>query len=422
MTETVTTRPAREAAIDPAIWPDVVAIPRRAIHAAAAERLTKRAVTSLPLRVTTADGQRFGAGIADDPNLHLVRPKDFYQRLGTGGLIGFGESFMAGDWVSDDLAGVLTVMASRMASLIPAKLQRLRSAVLHARPSSQDNTVSGARANIHRHYDLSNDLFRTFLDPSLTYSAALFDGDPEHNDEELQVAQHRKIDRLLDIAGVVEGTELLEIGTGWGELALRAAARGARVTTVTISTEQAELAQKRITEAGYADLVDVRLEDYREVRGQFDAVISVEMIEAVGANHWDEYFGAIEQLLRPGGRVGLQAITMPHDRMLATMNTYTWIVKYIFPGGHLPSVRAVREHVDAAGLRMSSEFTFGLHYAETLRRWRATFEARADDVAELGFDLAFRRMWSLYLAYSEAGFRSRYLDVVQFGLTKKAQA
>lgn len=415
-----TTMIRRSTAIDPARWPDVATVPNNALRARIAERLLKHAVKSMPLRVTTADGQRFGAGTGSDPDLHLVRPEHLYRRLADSGLIGFGESFMAGDWTSDDLAGALTVMATRMATLIPPSLQRLRRAVVHVRPSEQDNTVDGSRANIHRHYDLSNELFQLFLDPSLTYSSAVFEADPAEGAEELSAAQHRKIDRLLDVAGVGAGTRLVEIGTGWGELAIRAAERGARVTTVTISTEQAELATKRIAEAGLTDQVEVRLQDYRELTGQFDALVSVEMIEAVGANHWHEYFGAIQRLLRPGGRAGLQAITMPHDRMLASLNTYTWIVKYIFPGGQLPSVRSVRESCDDAGLTVASEFTFGLHYAETLKRWRAMFEANADAVAALSpdFDLAFRRMWTLYLAYSEAGFRSRYLDVVQFGLTK----
>ncbi len=411
-----------EAPINATDWPDIARIPHRALRGSIARRLFTRAVAGLPIRVTTADGQRLGTGSAGDPDMHLARPDAFYERLGSSGLIGFGEAFMAGDWVSDDLAGVLTVMASRMSTLIPPKLQRLRAAAVHARPSSQDNTVDGARENIHRHYDLSNELFQLFLDESLTYSSALFESDPDHAPESLTDAQHRKIDRLLDIAGVGKGTRVLEIGTGWGELSIRAAARGAHVTSVTISTEQAELAAKRVQEAGLAELVDIRLQDYREVRGEFDAVVSVEMIEAVGANHWDEYFATIADRLVPGGRVGLQAITMPHDRMLATLNTYTWIVKYIFPGGHIPSVRSVRENVDAAGLKMSSELSFGLHYAETLRLWRATFESRAADVDALGFDAVFRRMWSLYLAYSEAGFRSRYLDVIQFGFTKPLPA
>ncbi len=417
-----TTTLAADTGIDPTRWPDVVAVPQNPAKALIAARLVRRAVKSLPIRVTTADGNRFGAGTAGDPDLHLIRPDDFYRRLAAGGLIGFGESYMAGDWTSDDLAGVLTIMASRMATLIPPLLQRLRTAVVHARPLAQDNTVDGSRQNIHRHYDLSNDLFELFLDPSLSYSSAVFEADPDHNPEDLSAAQHRKIDRLLDIAGVTEGSSVIEIGTGWGELSIRAAARGARVTTVTISTEQAELATKRIAESGFADQVEVRLQDYREVTGTYDALLSVEMIEAVGANHWHEYFSTIHRLLKPGGRAGLQAITMPHDRMIASMNTYTWIVKYIFPGGQLPSVQSVRQSSAEVGLTVASEFTFGLHYAETLRRWRAVFEANAEQVGRLSedFDVAFRRMWSLYLAYSEAGFRSRYLDVVQFGLTKAA--
>ena len=215
---------------------------------------------------------------------------------------------------------------------------------------------------------------------------------------------------------MAEGTRLLEIGTGWGGLAIRAAARGASVTTVTISVEQALLARERIARAGYADRVDVRLQDYRQVTGEYDAVVSVEMVEAVGWNHWPAYFAALDRLLAPGGKVALQAITMPHDRMLATRDTYTWIVKYIFPGGHLPSVQAVHEQVAATSLRITDELRMGSHYAETLRQWRRTFLDRAPEVAELGFDEVFRRMWSLYLAYSEAGFASGYLDVVQFGL------
>jgi cyclopropane-fatty-acyl-phospholipid synthase len=415
MTSTRTRHPA----IDARRWPDVAAVPRRPVRARAARLLAKRALSRLPIRVTLPDGTGFGEGDAGAPALTLVRPADFYHRLGADGLIGFGESYMAGDWESADLAGLLTVLASRATTLVPPPLQRLRRLAMSRRPAGQDNTVAGARANITHHYDMSNELFALFLDPSLSYSCALFAGDPESaTGESLQTAQHRKIDRILDLAGVAAGTRLLEIGTGWGELAIRAAGRGAQVTSVTISTEQAQLARQRIAAAGRSGQVDVRLQDYREVSGEFDAVVSVEMIEAVGANHWPEYFGSIARLLRPGGRAGVQAITMPHDRMLATLNTYTWVVKYIFPGGHLPSVRAIREHATAAGLQPDSGFGMGRHYAETLRRWRARFEAEAASVDALGFDEVFRRMWSLYLAYSEAGFAAGYLDVRQFCLVK----
>ncbi len=404
--------------IDRQLWPDIDVVPDRPMRALVARRLVRRALKTLPLRVTTADGREFGAGGPSDPALHLVRPDAFYQRLGAGGLIGFGESFMAGDWIADDVVGVLTVLARRLEKLVPPVLQRFRGLAVHARPGDDRNTVDGARENIHRHYDLSNDLFSLFLDPSMMYSSALFDANRPYDEQDLTEAQHRKADRLLDIAGVRAGSRVVEIGTGWGELAIRAAARGAQVTTTTISHEQAQLARERIAAAGYADRVDVREQDYRDVTGEYDALISVEMIEAVGSDYWPDYFQTIERLLAPGGRAALQAITMPHDRMLASAHTYTWILKYIFPGGQIPSVTAVTEHSQRAGLQVSTRFAFGADYAETLRRWRARFEERADEVDRLGFDSIFRKMWSLYLGYSEAGFRSGYLDVVGFELRK----
>src|SRR5262249_1004345 len=203
---------------------------------------------------------------------------------GATGTIGFGEAYMAGDWTAEDLTGVLTAFAAHVRELVPAVLQRLRGAVLRRQPADEDNTVDGAKRNIERHYDLSNDMFRLFLDKSMTYSSALYRGDPDGTREDLATAQHRKIDRLLDCAGVREGSRLLEIGTGWGELAIRAARRGAHVTSLTISTEQAELARRRIAEAGMAARVDVLLRDYRTTTGRYDAAASVEMIEAAGAN------------------------------------------------------------------------------------------------------------------------------------------
>jgi cyclopropane-fatty-acyl-phospholipid synthase len=417
------TGPGSGTAIDPRRWPEVAVVPRHRLRARVARRLTRHAVRELPLRVLLPDGTTWGQGRAHDPCLRLLRPDAFFARLGASGLIGFGEAYQAGDWAADDLPGLLTVLAGRVDTLVPPALQRLRPLAVHRRPAAQDNTLDGARENVHRHYDLSNDLFALFLDPSMSYSSALFDtGPPLAATESLTSAQHRKIDRLLDLARVGPQTRLLEIGTGWGELALRAAARGARVTTVTISAEQAALARHRLREAGLADRVDVRLQDYREVAGRYDAVVSVEMVEAVGANHWPAYFSALDRLVEPGGRVALQAITMPHDRMLATRDTYTWIVKYVFPGGQLPSVRALHEQVAGTSLRVVDQLRFGPHYAETLRRWRRAFLAAADQVAALGFDEVFRRTWELYLAYSEAGFRSGYLDVVQLTCEKPAAA
>jgi len=351
--------------------------------------------------------------------MRLVRPEPFFNRLGDSGTIGFGEAYMAGDWVTDDLPGLLSAFAANLRGLIPLSLQRLRHVVLTRQPGHHDNTIEGARHNIRQHYDLSNELFQLFLDETMTYSCALFAGDPARSADTLAQAQRRKIDRLLDTAGVGAGSRLLEIGTGWGELAVRAAARGAQVTTLTISTEQAELANERIAAAGLADRITVLLRDYRQVSGRFDAVVSIEMIEAVGANHWDEYFATIDRVLVPGGRVGLQAILQDDETVALTQDTYTWMRKYIFPGGQCASVEAIERSLAAhTALTIVDRYSFNRHYAETLHRWRIRFEERAEEVTALGFDETFRRMWSLYLAYSEAGFRTGYLDVQQMTLIK----
>jgi cyclopropane-fatty-acyl-phospholipid synthase len=388
------------------------------VRAAIAERLFRRTVRRLPIRVVFPGGEQLGAGGAGSPVMRVERPVTFFHRLGLDAKIGFGEAYMAGDWTATDLAGLLTPFAERITTLVPPALQPLRRWVDAARPSDERNTVAGARANIHRHYDLSNEMFEVFLDESMTYSSAWFGA----GSDDLHTAQLRKIDNILDLACVGPGTHLLEIGTGWGGLAIRAAGRGARVTTLTISAEQKDLAERRIVAAGVADRVQVLLRDYREAHGSYDAVVSVEMIEAVGDEYWPAYFATIAGLLRPGGRVGLQAITMPHDRMLATRHSHTWIHKYVFPGGQLLSVPAVRANAAAAGLDITERHGLGRHYARTLHHWRARFLAGWDQVGAAGFDPVFRRMWEFYLAYSEAGFRAGYLDVWQFGMTRAGSA
>ncbi|MFD8293859.1 class I SAM-dependent methyltransferase [Streptomyces lavendulae] len=400
----------RRTEVDAERWPDVARpLSAGAARTAIARRLVGRALDRLGL-TAPADG-------AAGPLLTLRDPDAFHRRIGRDGLIGFGESYMAGEWDSEDLAGALTVLARHVDELVPAPLRRLRGLWASARPTTDRNTRAGARENVQHHYDLSNDLFAAFLDPTLSYSSALFTGFPARS-AALPEAQHRKIDRLLDLARVGDGTRLLEIGTGWGELALRAAARGAHVTTLTLSAEQADLARARIAAAGLADRVDVQLRDYRDAEGRHDAVISVEMIEAVGAEYWPAYFTALRRALAPGGRIALQSITMGHQQMLHTAATHTFISKYVFPGGLIPSRRAIADHSAAAGLTTVADHGYGEHYAETLRLWRERFTSRHDLVAALGFDSVFQRMWEFYLAYSEAGFRSGYLDVRQLLLTE----
>jgi cyclopropane-fatty-acyl-phospholipid synthase len=443
-TDALASRPV----IDPTRWPDLAASRRRvrrSLQAKIAGSLFRSVVGRLPVRVQLGpdpDSAALiggGAGVTDAPLMVLHHPDAFFSALGSDGLIGFGESYMAGDWDADHLGDLLEVFAARMASLVPRPLQTLRALYVARRPRTELNTTANTRANIARHYDLSNDLFATFLDSTLSYSSALFEGREgagkaiagEHVTvshpaaqpawDDLAAAQARKIERILDAAGVGLGTRVLEIGTGWGELAIRAAERGAMVTSVTLSSEQQALARERIAEAGHSDRVSVELLDYRLVRGEYDAVVSVEMIEAVGLEFWPEYFQTLDRVLAPGGRVALQAITMPHDRMLATRYTYTWINKYIFPGGFLPSSEAIddvtRTHTT---LRVAERLSFGQHYGETLRLWDQRFLSQLYRVRALGFDQVFDRMWHFYLEYSRAGFRSGYLDVQQLTLTREA--
>jgi cyclopropane-fatty-acyl-phospholipid synthase len=306
-------------------------------------------------------------------------------------------------------------MARNMGTLVPPAAQWLRRWYNERHPLTEDNDRSGARQNIARHYDLSNDLFATFLDETMTYSSALFEG----GNTDLKSGQDRKIQRILDATGVTAGTSVLEIGTGWGELALQAARRGADVTTVTLSKQQAALARERVSAAGLSERVDVRVQDYRDVQGRFDAIVSVEMIEAVGERWWPTYFRTLDARLEPGGRIVLQAILMPHDRLMASKRSWTWIHKYIFPGGLLLSEHVIDQVcAEHTSLGVVDRLHMADSYADTLRIWRDRFNGDPRHIDQLGFDATFRKMWTFYLAYCEAGFRSGYLDVAQLTLTR----
>jgi cyclopropane-fatty-acyl-phospholipid synthase len=389
--------------------------PDATVRAAIARRVFAHAVSHLDdLEVVLPDG----SFLRVDPGAPrmTIRRDAFFHRLGAHGKIGFGEAFMAGDWEADDLVGVLEAFGRRLTSLVPAPLQRLRRLVDGRHPDGERGDRTGARRNISRHYDLSNDFFALFLDETMTYSCAVF----EDGETALPAAQRRKYDHILDLAGVQAGSRVLEIGTGWGGLAIHAATtRGARVTTLTISREQAELARRRALTAGVSDRVRVDLRDYRDADGQFDAIVSVEMLEAVGERYLPAFFSTCDRALADGGRIGLQTITMPHSRFLATRSSYTWMHKYIFPGGLIPSLEAVQGAMHGSSrLRVTEAREIGPHYATTLRQWRGRFLARLDDVRALGFDGAFPRMWELYLAYCEAGFTTRQLGVSQLRLER----
>ncbi|MTD15662.1 methyltransferase domain-containing protein [Nakamurella sp. YIM 132087] len=418
------------------VWPGLFDRRRAPIHAGIARALFRTAVRKLPITVSLPDGTRWGSG---GPELQ-IRDDAFFSRLGRDGLIGFGEAYMTGElttggWLpghdlldverinaaTDELAAALTVMAKRMSILIPQPVQKLRKLWQARPPKDEENTPDGAKENIHRHYDLSNELFELFLDPTMTYSSAWYVPGDDHA-RDLEKAQLRKIDGVLDLAKVAPGMRILEIGSGWGALAMRAVAeRDVHVTTLTLSEEQKALAEQRIAAAGMSDRIEVRLEDYRvhaASRPQaYDAVVSVEMIEAVGEQYWPDYFGAIDRMLTPRGWLGLQAITIDHERLLATRNSYTWVHKYVFPGGILPSLPAIdhvlEQHTD---LRMLETRRLGRSYDPTLEQWRHRFNANLPLVRTEGFDETFIRMWNFYLAYSEAGFASGYLDDWQLGI------
>ena len=394
--------------------PDPVIAPARARIARA---LFLRAARTLPvgsLSVVLPDGRTAVAGRPDAPRM-MVHRDEFFHRLGAHGRIGFGEAYMAGDWSADDLAGTLTAFAASLGRLAPAPFRRIGRVLDRRLPAHEENTPEGAARNIARHYDLSNELFALFLDETMTYSCAVFEpGDT------LETAQRRKYEALAELADVGPGHHVLEIGTGWGGMAIHlATTRGCRVTSATISQAQAALARDRIAAAGVGHLVDVVLRDYRAIKGTYDRIVSVEMFEAVGERYWPAFFACCDRYLRPGGAMAMQTITMPHHRFLATRRTYGWVHKYIFPGGLIPSEAAIgRALREGSTLRVAATSEIGHFYTKTLRMWRERFVVRADEVAALGFDTTFRRMWEFYLAYCEAGFATGALGNVQLRLAR----
>ena len=338
------------------------------------------------------------------------------RRVLTGGDVGFAEAYMAGDCDTPDLAAFLTAFSANfdyLARLLSGNpLPRLIGAVQHA---FHRNSRAGSRRNIAAHYDLGEDFYSLWLDPSMTYSSAIFD----FPGEDLQVAQDRKYAELARAMDLREGMSVLEVGCGWGGFAEFAGREvGARVTAITVSRAQHAYASARIQAAGLSDRVEVRLVDYRDVEGGFDRVASIEMFEAVGEAFWPVYFDKLRTVLRPGGRAGLQIITIDDNLFDGYRARPDFIQSYIFPGGMLPSEPRLRAETARAGLAWQDVRRFGQDYAETLAEWRRRFEAALEPIRALGFDARFERMWRYYLAYCEAGFRTGRTDVVQLALAR----
>lgn len=345
-----------------------------------------------------------------------VRDHGFARRVLASGDIGFAEGYMAEEWETPDLATLLEALALNYDGI--RRLfdghwaMRLLNRWVHR---LRRNSRRGARKNIHAHYDLGNAFYGAWLDPTMTYSSARFAGAA---DDDLAAAQVRKYESLARIMDLKPGMTVLEIGCGWGGFAEYAArTHGAHVTGITLSQEQHDFARQRLFEAGLADRADIRLTDYRDVQGRFDRVASIEMFEAVGREYWPAYFGKIHQVLNPGGRAGLQIITI-QDALFEDYNARTdFIQKYVFPGGMLPSEARLAPVIREAGLAWGETERFGADYARTLNLWDRRFQAAWPRIAAMpGFDERFRRLWRFYLAYCEAGFRTGRTDVIQLAL------
>lgn len=370
---------------------------------------------ALTLRLPDGRALLFGDGASHHAEMS-VRDEGFAKRVLVSGDIGFADGFMAGEWDTPDLPALLALFADNA-----ERIERIFNGnpvgrvINWLRHATHANTREGARKNIHAHYDLGNRFYQAWLDPTMTYSAARFDA----RTSELEAAQRAKYHALAKHLRLKQGDHVLEIGCGWGGFAEVAAAEyGARVTGLTISQEQLDFARERIARKGLSDLVEFRFQDYRDVEGQFDKIVSIEMFEAVGEKYWPAYFGKISSVLKPGGAAALQIITIRDDLFERYRKRADFIQRYIFPGGMLPSMRRLEEEVAKAGLAWSKAEAFGQSYADTLAEWGRRFVAKWEEIRPLGFDERFRQLWRFYLGYCEAGFRTGRTDVIQLALSK----
>ncbi|MES2957929.1 MAG: cyclopropane-fatty-acyl-phospholipid synthase family protein [Pseudomonadota bacterium] len=373
------------------------------------------------LDVQLPDGAQARFGAADDGGptaaMRLANWNVCASALRSGD-IGFAESYIAGDWSTPDLAALMKLFVANRDAVERVVYGHWGGRLLfRLKHLLHRNSRRGSRKNIQAHYDLGNPFYRLWLDETMNYSSAWFDGDLTRS---LPDAQHAKVRRAIAECGLRPGQRLLEIGCGWGALAEKAAGEfGIEVTGVTLSTEQLDYAQRRLHAAGLAERTDLRLQDYREIDdAPFDAIASIEMFEAVGREYWPGFFATLRDKLKPGGRACIQTITIRDDLFERYVAGTDFIQQYIFPGGLLPSPSQFRAQARAAGFEVIRELAFGADYAETLRRWRQRFLTEESRVRRIGFDTRFMRIWEFYLAYCEAAFEGGNTDVIQFTLRK----
>ncbi len=363
----------------------------------------------LEIRLPGGDCRLFGDG-EHGVTLHVHDEAMFGQVLAKGD-IGLTEAYLDGQWDSPDITGLMRLLAANREQLKKAVYGSWRNLLAaRIRHWLNNNSRSGSKRNIMAHYDLGNDFYQLWLDPSMSYSAAIY---RQADDGSLETAQHAKYRRILNCLNAEPGQTVLEIGCGWGGFAELAVQHGLKTTGVTLSPAQLEWAQKRVPTA------ELRLQDYRDLDEQFDHVVSIEMFEAVGERWWPTYFKTLAKSLKPGGKAVVQSITIRDDIFPEYRRSTDFIQQYIFPGGMLPSRAAFRAAAAKQGLVVREEFAFGRDYARTLAEWRHAFEARWPDIQKLGFDEPFRRLWRMYLCYCEAGFLAGNIDVVQFELAHR---
>ena len=368
------------------------------------------------LTLTWPDGLVTETGAGERPHAQIgLKNWRAVRRAVMGGPLGLAESYLDGDWDTPDLAAVIEFGAYLRQQDVLSRPNLVRRAIERLRHARRENTREGSRRNIAAHYDLGNAFYREWLDPTLTYSSAVFGPGAERLDE----AQTNKCRRLIGLLRPAPGQSLLEIGCGWGHFASVAAKEaGLKVTGITLSREQFEFSRRRVFEEGLAERVTIELRDYRDVTERYDHVASVEMFEAVGESYWPAYFAKLRDSLRAGGRAALQVITIDDKLFSGYRRAPDFIQKYVFPGGALPSPAALMDRAKAAGLAWIGAEGFGQHYARTLAEWRRRFVEAWPRIAPLGFDERFKRLWTYYLAYCEGGFRAGNIDVQQIALAR----